>query len=179
MLPGLIAGHYDYYEVHIDLAPLARAAGARLYHDEVIGLDLDGGRVLCHARPPVTYDVLSLDSGITPAMAVPGAAEHAVAVKPVSSFWARWQALRARVATRRAAGTRGGVTDMSISAPPITTSPCQGSATTLRCPIDWICSSCSQSLLSPTRPSGTSAASSRAKRCSNCRTCFNRSGSFG
>ncbi|MGE0860778.1 MAG: selenide, water dikinase SelD [Gammaproteobacteria bacterium] len=103
MLPGLIAGHYDYDEVHIDLAPLARAAGARLYHDEVVGLDLDGGRVLCRARPPVTYDVLSLDSGITPAMAVPGAAEHAVAVKPVSSFWSRWQALRARIAARGAA----------------------------------------------------------------------------
>ena len=35
MLPGYIAGFYDYDECHIDLGPLARFAGARLYHTEV------------------------------------------------------------------------------------------------------------------------------------------------
>lgn len=100
MLPGLVAGHYDYDEVHIDLAPLASFARARLYHDEVTGIDLELGRVYCRTRPPVSYDVLSVDSGATPAMQVPGARDHTVAVKPVSSFWSRWQDLRARVATR-------------------------------------------------------------------------------
>ena len=98
MLPGLVAGHYDYDQVHIDLAPLAGFAHARLYHDEVTGVDLERGQVYCRARPPVSYDVLSIDSGATPAMSVPGARAHTVAVKPVSSFWSRWQDLRARVA---------------------------------------------------------------------------------
>ncbi|HPV25113.1 MAG TPA: bifunctional NADH dehydrogenase FAD-containing subunit/selenide, water dikinase SelD, partial [Casimicrobium sp.] len=39
MLPGYVAGHYDYDEVHIDLSRLAAFAGARLYRDEVIGVD--------------------------------------------------------------------------------------------------------------------------------------------
>ena len=97
MLPGLVAGHYDFDETHIDLAPLARFAGARLYHDEVIGLDLLTRQVLCRGRPPVSYDLLSIDCGATPSLAVPGAAAHAVPVKPVSSFSARWEALSARV----------------------------------------------------------------------------------
>ena len=40
MLPGLIAGHYRLDDAHIDTAPLTRLAGARLYQDEVVGLDL-------------------------------------------------------------------------------------------------------------------------------------------
>jgi selenide,water dikinase len=39
MLPGYIAGHYGYDEVHIDLRRLAEFAGARYYRDEVIGID--------------------------------------------------------------------------------------------------------------------------------------------
>ena len=37
------------------------------------------------ARPPMRYDVLSIDVGITPStLGVPGVTEHAIPVKPVS-----------------------------------------------------------------------------------------------
>ena len=97
MLPGLIAGHYEFDDAHIDLAPLARFAGARLYHDEVTGLDLENRLVFCRDRPPVPYDVLSIDIGVTPVLDVHGAPEHAVPVKPITTLIARWEQLKARV----------------------------------------------------------------------------------
>ena len=57
MLPGFIAGHYTREQCHIDLRPLARFAGARLIHDEAIGLDGAGRRVLCRNGPAIAYDV--------------------------------------------------------------------------------------------------------------------------
>ena len=97
MLPGLIAGHYTFDDAHIDLAPLTRFAGARLYHDEAVGLDLEGRTVICRERPPVPYDLLSIDVGITPSINVEGVADHAVPVKPIGGLVARWERFAARV----------------------------------------------------------------------------------
>ena len=98
MLPGYVAGHYDYDAVHIDLSRLAVFAGARFYRDEVTGLDRVNRKVLCRNRPPVPFDVLSINIGSTPRLqGVPGAAEHAVAVKPIARFNDRWLALLERV----------------------------------------------------------------------------------
>lgn len=109
MLPGLIAGHYEFDETHIDLGPLSQFAGARLYHDEVVGLDLESGRILCRSRPPVPYDLVSINIGSTPTLdPVPGAAESVVPVKPIGDFLSRWAEVRQRV-LNRAARTRIGV----------------------------------------------------------------------
>jgi selenide, water dikinase len=98
MLPGYVAGHYDYDEVHIDLSRLCVFAGARLFKDEVVGIDRVNNKVLCKNRPPVPYDQLSINIGSTPQLGgVPGAAEHAVAVKPIQRFNDRWVTLLERV----------------------------------------------------------------------------------
>ncbi|BAN69261.1 selenide, water dikinase SelD [endosymbiont of unidentified scaly snail isolate Monju] len=98
MLPGHIAGFYDYDQCHIDLRRLCRFAGVRLYHGEVEGLDLDEHRVWLPGRPPVPWDLLSINTGSRPRQSdVAGAAEHAIPVKPVDAFLRRWQALRERV----------------------------------------------------------------------------------
>jgi selenide,water dikinase len=97
MLPGFIAGHYTAAQCHIDLAPLAARAGARLVNDEASGLDLSGGRVLCREGPPVPYDVVSVDIGSTPDLRpVPGAERFATPIKPVSTLRTRWDAILAR-----------------------------------------------------------------------------------
>jgi selenide,water dikinase len=98
MLPGYVAGHYDYDQVHIDLSRLAAFAGARFLRDEAVGLDRARRLVLCRDRPPVPYDQLSINIGSTPQVGVvPGASENAVAVKPIHRFNERWLALLQRL----------------------------------------------------------------------------------
>jgi selenide, water dikinase len=98
MLPGLIAGHYSYDEAHVDLRPLANFAQARIYHDSVIGFDFEQKYVLCKNRPPVAYDVLSINSGSTPNRhEIPGVEEHSIPVKPIDGFLVRWDALRSEI----------------------------------------------------------------------------------
>jgi selenide,water dikinase len=120
MLPGYIAGHYSYDEVHIDLSRLARYAGARFLRDEAVGLDRDAGKVLCRNRPPVAYDYLSINIGSTPQMdRVAGATEHALPVKPIKAFDLRWQLLlervRAQVGARRIAVVGGGAGGVELA----------------------------------------------------------------
>ncbi len=92
MLPGLVSGYYSFDQTHLDTGPLCRYAGARLYQDTVTGLDLKNRLVLCAGRPPVPYDILSINTGSTPNTAtVPGANEYAVPVKRIDRFLARFR----------------------------------------------------------------------------------------
>jgi selenide,water dikinase len=98
MLPGLIAGIYQHDQAHIDTGPLTSFARARLYQSEVVGLDLARKHVICRDRPPVPYDIVSINIGSTPsARHIPGVAEHAIPVKPIDGFIARFEVARARV----------------------------------------------------------------------------------
>jgi selenide, water dikinase len=112
MLPGLIAGHYSSDDAHIDLQPLARFARARTVFEEAIGLDLASRQIRFRQRPPVSYDVLSIDIGSTPNLQVAGAARHAVPVKPIDRLLDRWAALTGRLcegsSTKRLAVVGGG-----------------------------------------------------------------------
>ncbi|RYJ04479.1 MAG: bifunctional NADH dehydrogenase FAD-containing subunit/selenide, water dikinase SelD, partial [Acetobacteraceae bacterium] len=82
MVPGVMAGRIARDTARVDLAALARASGARLVLGEAVGLDR-AARLLRLAadRPPLRYDLLSLSIGAEPAL-VPGAAEHALPLKP-------------------------------------------------------------------------------------------------
>ena len=94
MLPGYISGHYSFDEVHIDLGRLCAFAGARLYHDAVVGIDRQNQQVLCRARPAVAYDLLSINIGSTPQLHnVEGTKAMALSVKPIAQFNPRWLAL--------------------------------------------------------------------------------------
>ncbi|MEB3341503.1 selenide, water dikinase SelD [Okeania sp.] len=98
MLPGYVAGLYNFDQCHIDLRPLAKFASARIFVDRAIGLDLKKNQVFCANRPPVNFDLLSIDIGSTPAsLTVPGATKYAIAVKPISKFLTYWHQITTMV----------------------------------------------------------------------------------
>jgi len=103
MLPGLIAGHYQFDETHIDLMRLCQYAGVRFIQANVQRIDLLKNDIILSPstdqsntsavteRPPISFDLLSINSGITPDLTLAGAHEYATAVKPISAFYPRWQ----------------------------------------------------------------------------------------
>jgi selenide,water dikinase len=94
MIPGCLAGHYTHDEAHIELRALCRFANATFIRAAVTGLDLDRRRVLCADRPPLGFDLLSINTGSTPGVrSVPGAAEHALRIKPLEDFLHGWETL--------------------------------------------------------------------------------------
>lgn len=99
MVPGLIAGHYSHEDCHIDLGPLSRFANARLIHASATGLDLQNQLVqIGQNRPPIHYDLLSINTGSTPGSKdVPGADQFTIPVKPIDRFLVRWQELIERI----------------------------------------------------------------------------------
>ncbi len=93
MLPGLLAGHYSHKQVHIDLVRLCKWAGVRFITARMNAIDLPGMRIHLDGRPAIEFDLLSLDTGSTPDLSVPGARDFATPVKPVSQLFDRWQEL--------------------------------------------------------------------------------------
>tara|TARA_A100001015_G_C15040470_1_gene739284 strand:- start:1597 stop:3882 length:2286 start_codon:yes stop_codon:yes gene_type:complete len=92
MLPGYIAGHYDFDQCHIDLGPLSRAAGARMYHASVAAIDPHQQIIEIQGRPPLAYDLCSINIGSTPSvMQVAGVGQYALSAKPIDQFIAKWQ----------------------------------------------------------------------------------------
>ncbi|WP_428492561.1 selenide, water dikinase SelD [Rhodopila sp.] len=94
MLPGLIRGDYSHQAAHIDLAPLAAMAGARLILAEATGVDPDAGAITVLGRPEIAFDLLSIDVGGAPV--VPAAS--GIGVKPIGSFLDRLYRLESELA---------------------------------------------------------------------------------
>lgn len=118
MLPGLIAGHYEHRDCHIDLAELARFARCAHVEEVVSKLDLARQVAVTSGGAKQGWDVVSLDIGSSPAMAgVPGAREWAVPVKPVHRLLTALEDLVARALRgelRRLVFVGGGAASVEI-----------------------------------------------------------------
>ncbi len=82
MLPGVIRRDYEPRQAHIDLAPLAAAASARLVLGEAVSIQLDARTVTVPGRPDIPFDLLSINIGGEPATPPDGG----IAVKPIGRF---------------------------------------------------------------------------------------------
>jgi selenide,water dikinase len=97
MVPGVIAGHYRAEQACIALEPLARAAGITWRAARVVALDAAARRATLDDGHTLDYDVASLDTGsVADLAAIPGAAEHALATRPVEALPEAIDALLAR-----------------------------------------------------------------------------------
>jgi pyridine nucleotide-disulfide oxidoreductase family protein len=109
MTPGLVAGHYSEQDCQIPLEPLVRAAGAKWVRARGAGIDTVERRV--RLRPParnaspdsglppdLPYHLLSIDTGAVInrhrlEAEMPGAATHALIVRPIEVFTSLWPQL--------------------------------------------------------------------------------------
>ena len=104
MLPGHVAGSYDWRDIHIDLGPLARFAGARLIEDEAIALDPQRRRIQLQGHPELRFDLLSINTGAVPEQTT----GYGVPVKPIGRFLPQWQRVRQTLTPGARVGLVGG-----------------------------------------------------------------------
>lgn len=94
-LPAYITGAYGEDDLYIDLRPLAVMAGARIVQAQVERLELTSKQIQVAGRPPISFDYLSINIGSRPdTSSIPGAQQHALAVKPIDAFLRQWQQIR-------------------------------------------------------------------------------------
>ena len=87
MLPGLIRGEYTADESYIDLNQLTRWGRIDFICDKAVNIDPVSQEVILKNRPPVAYNVLSVNIGSTPPITdIEEAAEYAFPVKPIQQF---------------------------------------------------------------------------------------------
>lgn len=102
MTPGFVAGLHSEGDCRIPLEPLLHAAGARWVQGRGSGIDTTARTVNVTATQDAAsspallpYDLLSIDTGTVLDRAllearIPGAATHALALRPIEAFTALW-----------------------------------------------------------------------------------------
>jgi NADH dehydrogenase FAD-containing subunit len=94
---GVLAGQYEPALDVVDVGALLARAGGRFVRGAAVAVDHAARQVLLASGETLAYDLLSLDVGSEVAVDVlPGAARHALAVKPLSNLVRLRQELEAR-----------------------------------------------------------------------------------
>ena len=116
MLPAYVEGVWDEDDLHIDLAHLAQFSGARLIVAPCTGIDADGHKLLFDDRPPLHFDILSINIGGQPDLAaIEGAADHVIPVKPIAEFQKAFDDLLTAGLPKRLAVIGGGAAGCELA----------------------------------------------------------------
>src|SRR6185436_1595094 len=112
MVPGFAAGDYAPHALEIDAVRLARRAGAQVVLARATAIDPEARTIALDGRPPVAYDLASLDVGATVrGLDLPGVREHAVATRPIRDWVDRLASLST---PRRVAVVGGGAAGVEL-----------------------------------------------------------------
>lgn len=110
MVPGWISGQYDRDDGLVDLAALARRAGADFVQGMCTGIDPDKQHVRTDTGRDITYDLCSIDTGgVGRAKAVLGDDPRVIDVRPIDGFVEQIEALPKRHRIAVIGGGAGGV----------------------------------------------------------------------
>ena len=97
MVPGWMAGHYDWDACCIDVARLCQKVGASFQLGVVRAIDPEARVLWLDSGQQLDYDLLSLDIGST-ATPPESAALPVMPMRPLGALKQRWEALRSTVA---------------------------------------------------------------------------------
>ena len=116
MLPGYVEGVWNDDDIHIDLARLAQFANARLIVAECSGIDAAAKQLVFADRPPLHFDVLSVNIGGQPDLnAIEGAGEFAIPVKPIGGFQKAFDSLEMPEISQNLAVIGGGAAGCELA----------------------------------------------------------------
>jgi len=95
---GVLGGRYEPEEDEVDAASLAKVWGARFIRGRAEGVDRACPSVVLTDGQTLPYDILSVNVGSeVPTERIRGAAEHAVAVKPITNLFRLRELLESRL----------------------------------------------------------------------------------
>ncbi|MGC6492886.1 MAG: selenide, water dikinase SelD [Myxococcota bacterium] len=103
MVPAWVAGERPRAALEIDALPLGTRANARVILSPVLKIDAVHRTVEIEGRPPIAWDVCSVNIGATVAgLELPGVRTHALASRPISRLLDRLDAAVERLVAGRA-----------------------------------------------------------------------------
>ncbi len=97
MLPAAIEGRYSKEDISIDLDRLAAASAIPFIRARALRLDPERRLLLCESRPPLPFDLLSINTGAAPSLNVEGERERVLTAKPIYDLLAKFDQLRQRL----------------------------------------------------------------------------------
>ena len=100
MVPGVVAGHYTVDDCAIDVAALAKRAGADFVRSSASLVDPARREVVCANGQSLRYELLSFDIGAQVVIGkARGVDRHAIVIRPLEAALDAWSRIRARAAT--------------------------------------------------------------------------------